>query len=76
MVAGGPVEPSCPFSSSIVSAQFPLAVGFFFSTSSGSLVELRFLVAAEVAVVRFFLGVLPGGLRRCVFHLPVRAQWV
>jgi hypothetical protein len=45
------VEPSCPFSSSPVSALFPPAVVFFFSTSSGSLVELGFLVAAEVAVV-------------------------
>jgi hypothetical protein len=48
---GGAVEPSFPFSSSPVSALFPPAVIFFFSTSSGSLVELGFLVAAEVAVV-------------------------
>jgi hypothetical protein len=54
---------------------FP-AVDFFSSASSGSLVVLEFLVAAEGAVVGFFPGALPGGLRRRAFPLPVRALWV
>jgi hypothetical protein len=54
---------------------FP-AVGFFSSASSGSSVELGFLVAAEGAVVGFFPGDLPDGLRRRALRLPVRALWV
>jgi hypothetical protein len=81
MVAGGGGERGrwnlvVHFPLSSVSVLFPPAVGFFSLAYSGPLVELEFLVAVEVAVVDFFPGVLPGGLRRCVFRLPVQAQWV
>jgi hypothetical protein len=57
-------------------ALFPPAVDFFSSASSGFLVALGFLVAAEVAVVGFLLRSSLRRLEAMLVRLPVRAQWV
>jgi hypothetical protein len=76
---GGEGEGCCSLAPLVCPLQpvlFFSAVDFFSSASSGSLVVLEFLVAAKGAVVGFFAGVLPSGLRRRVFRLPVQALWV